>query len=580
MNTKIFVLVMLCAEIFINSCSSSEEVAPTLTMPPESQSTPTAQIAVTSPGGLCQGERQQTMPGYSLKLAGASAEMLWQTIFVPWWVRTGADGKVYAVSDGGDSIYEIKPDGTLTEAFTCPGVQIETGIMASDGAFWFATRDGGRLYRVDPDGSVKILAQNGNRNLEAGPDGSVYRLENGLDRVDADGTQTQITKELNGRKFAISPNGEIAAMKDGRVMLVSENGEMRELAAGYGPEEWLAFGPDGNLYVTHWSGVDVIDLAAGSLTPIDWLVNAVPGESGAFAPDGHLLVYHPNTNVFAIDLQARTVETYYQVLSNSWAMGVNPQGEVYMAFGSKQPDGGTGVYRVLDRQTLELIGTVPYRYETSMVFGLDGMGYLGVGDPEKGGMIYSFNPGSGSFEEYFQPDCWPNTMAVNPLDGRMWWGECENFNALDETGQKETLPGVPESENSSLAITTGGEFYALVFFHRADPNTPYKHAIYHLNSGTQQWEEVADITQSDPGITMAKITGCVNGQLYTVESLGPESLSRGYSSYNGVRRLEADGSLTLVGFDFAYDGQAAACDYVNNRLIFTSGAGIFAVKLP
>jgi hypothetical protein len=47
-----------------------------------------------------------------------------------------------------------------------------------------------------------------------------------------------------------------------------------------------------------------------------------------------------------------------------------------------------------------------------------------------------------------------------------------------------------------------------------------------------------------------------------------------------VRRLEPDGTLTLIGLDFAFDGLAAACDPATRRILFTSGAGIFAATPP
>lgn len=541
-----------------------------------------------SAGGLCQGERQLfertyftiTLNGAQNRAGqGAWAEMLWQTAFVPWWVRVGPDGKVYAVSESSDAIYELKADGTLAEVFVCPGVHMESAVMASDGAFWFATQDNGRLVRVDKDGTIKLVAQSGNRNLEAGLDGSVYTFENGLERIDPDGTRTMIAKDVYGRKFAIGPQGEIVVLTGGKVQQINADGSRRELGANYGPEPWLVFGPDGKLYVTHWSGVDVIDLEKGNVAPIDWLENRVPGEAGAFTADGRLLVYHPNTNVFAIDLQKKTIAVYYQTISNSWALGVSPDGKVYVAFGNKIPDGETTIYRVVDMQTLEPVLSVPYGNERSMAFGLDGTGYIAVSDEKNGVMVYSFDPASGNYQQYYQPKCWVETMATNPVDGRVWIGDCGNYISLDENQRKETIKGVPKGENTSLAITTAGEFYAMVFFPRSNPDDPSEHAIYHLKSNGG-WEKVTDDTQSDPGITMAKMTGCVDGKVYTVESLGPENLPTGQSSYNAVRQLEADGSLTLVGFDFAFDGQDAGCDYVNRRVIFTSGVGIWAVTLP
>lgn len=520
-------------------------------------------------------------PQYQLTEPGTQAEVLWRSEFLPWWVRTGPEARVLAVTDGGDSIYELKPDGTLEVAFRCPGVVIETFAAASDGALWFASRDGGRLYRADPDGSVEILAQNGNRNLEAGPDGSVYAMEIGLVRIDPDGTQTRIAGDVGGRKFAIGPNGEIAALRNGEIVRISESGEFTSIASGYGPEPWLAFGPDGRLYVTHWTGVDVIDLESGEVSGIPWLKDSNIGESGAFGPDGRLLLYHPNTDVYAVDLEAETVELYHQVISNSWAMAANPGDAVYMAFGNDLANGQTSIYRVVDEQTLERVASVPYGIERSMVFDAQGIGYLAVGDQAVGGAIYSFDPASGETELYHSPQCFPGGLAVHPQTGRIWWNDCNRtFESLDENGRLVVIDAVSGGENATLAITPAGEFYSVTFFHRDDPNTRYQHGLYLWNEAGSAWEQVADLTQSDPGITLSTPVACPDGRVYTVESLDGSNLPVGRSSYNAVRRLEADGSLTLLGFDFAFDGLAADCDPATGQIIFTSGAGIFAVTPP
>jgi len=496
-------------------------------------------------------------------------------------VRSSPDGRVLAVTDGGDSIYELKPDGTLDVAFRCPGVMIETFAAASDGALWFATRDGGRLYRVNPDGAVEILAQNGNRNLEAGPDGSVYAMESGLVRTNSDGTTVRITGDVSGRKFAIGPNGEIVALTNGSIIRVSDSGEITPIASGYGPEPWLTFGPDGLLYVTHWTGVDTIDLESGAVISIPWLENNNIGEAGAFAPDGRLLIYHPNTDVYAIDLAAQTIEVFYQVTSNSWAMAANPGDAIYIAFGNNLPNGETIIYRIVNEQSLEPVASVPYGLERSMAFDSQGMGYLAVGDQAGGGAIYRFDPASGAVELYHRPQCFPGALTVHPQTGQLWWNDCNRtFESLDENGNRVVINGLSGGENASLAITPAGEFYTVTFFRRTDPNTPYEHRLYRWDEAGSVWVEVADLTQSDPGITLSTLVACPDGRIYTVESLDSSNLPVDRSSYNAVRRLEPDGTLTLLGFDFAYDGTAAVCDPATGRIIFTSGAGIFAVTPP
>lgn len=567
----IFVLISLIT----GACGSASQAGPNTK--PANTSTPQPTI---TPTPLCSGEAAVPLPQGTLTLPGASAEIIWASEFVPWWVRTSPDGRVLAVTDGGDSIYELKPDGTLTVAFRCPGVQIETFAAASDGALWFATRDGGRLYRVDPDGTVKQLAQSGNRNLEAGLDGSVYAMENGLTRITPDGAIQNITQNVNGRKFAIGPYGEIVALTDGNILRVSDTGETTVIASGYGPEPWLAFSPDGLLYVTHWTKVDVIDLASGTVTTLPWTRDLQIGESGTFAPDGRLLLYHPNTNVYALDLVAETVNIYYQVVSNSWAMAANPGEGIYIAFGNNFENGQTTVYRVVDLKTLEAVVSVPYGRANSLVFDSGGTGYLAVGDTALGGAIFRFDPSARTSELYYQPRCFPSWLELDALTDLPWWNACGDFESLDTDGNRVTIPGVPGGENASLAITPAGEFYTVAFFHRDNPNLPYEHRLYRWDAAASLWQEVADLTQSDPGITLSTLVACPDGRIYTVEGLDASHVPSGYSSYNAVRRLEDDGTLTLVGYDFAYDGLAADCDRTTGQIVFTSGAGIFRLTLP
>lgn len=569
--------------VVASACSSSAQTNPTTrpadTLIPQPVNTAIPQPSPT-PAPLCSGDASRPQPHGTLTLPGASAELVWQSEFVPWWVRTSPDGRVLAATDGGDSIYELKPDGALAIAFRCPGVQIETFAAASDGALWFATRDGGRLYRVAPDGTVKILAQNGNRNLEPGPDGSVYALENGLTRIDQDGAPKLITKEVSGRKFAIGPNGEIVVLSGGKILRVSEAGELTEIAAGYGPEEWLTFGPDGLLYVTHWTGVDTIDLNSGAVNSIPWLEASNISESSDFAPDGRLLLYHPNTDVYAVDLAAQTVEVFHQVTSNSWAMGVNPGDAVYVAYGSNLPNGQTTIYRIVDQQTLEPIGSVPYGIERSMSFDTNGVGYLAVGDRANGGAIFRFDPKTGAAEPYQRPQCFPDSLTIDPRNNQLWWYNCDHFESLDQNNNLVKINGVPRADRGFLAITPAGEFYAVAFFPRQNPNIPYERRLYRWDEAASTWKEVADMTQSDPGITLALPVACPDGRIYTVEGLDGSHLPHGSPSWNALRRLEPDGALTVLGYDFSYDGLAAACDPSNGRIIFTSGAGIFAVTSP
>ncbi len=208
----------------------------------------------------------------------------------------------------------------------------------------------------------------------------------------------------------------------------------------------LLFDSDGLLSHRAWLGIDIIDLASGSVTPIPWLEGKNIGKSGAFAPDGRLLLYHPNTNVFAADLENETIDIFHQVISNSWAMASAPTGDIYVAFGNRQVMERREIYRVVDMQTLELVLTVPYGEERAMAFDQQGFGYLALGDQ---------TAGDGSFVltlllkilTYITATCHPSALAMHPLTGQIWWEDCGYFQAFDEKGNLVQVTRCPGCED-------------------------------------------------------------------------------------------------------------------------------------
>jgi outer membrane protein assembly factor BamB len=531
-----------------------------------------------SPTQLCNDKDVDQVPSYTLVEPGTKAELLWKAEFVPWRVRSSPDGRVLAITEHGDSIYVLRTNGSLDVFFHCPGAIIDTFAAASDGSIWFLLRDDRQLYRIGPGGSVEVISSHAHRNLEAGSDGAVYAFGNGLQRFDKNGTREDITYRIHGRKFAIGPNEEIVAFVESDLVLVSETGAITTLASGYAPEAWPTFGPDGLLYITNWSGVEVINLQTGTNVEIAWLRDINLSEAGTFAPDERLLLYHPNTDVYAIDLEAKTVEIYHQVSGNSWAMAVSPGDGVYIAYGDKQARGKTTIYRILDFQTLALVATVPYGFEHAMTFNSHGIGFLAVGDKDKGGAVIRFDPTDGGFDEYHRTQCHPVFITTHPQTDLPWWYDCDHFESLDEEGNLLVIEGIPGGQHPSLAITPDGVFYAIFFSMRSDPNAPFQHRLYRWDGA--RWVEVADLTQSDPAITLSTFVACSDGRIYTIESLDSDHLPVNRSTFNAVRRLESDGALTLLGFDFSIDASAADCDPHTGRIIFTSGFGVFAVTPP
>jgi hypothetical protein len=170
-------------------------------------------------------------------------------------------------------------------------------------------------------------------------------------------------------------------------------------------------------------------------------------------------------------------------------------------------------------------------------------------------------------------------VVVHPQTDLLWWEDCGSLHSRDDAGAAVELPGPPGGENTSLAITPSGDFYAISFFHRDDPTAPYQRALYRWDPDAREWAVVQNITPSDPNMVLAEVVACPDGRLYTVESQDAQTLGSNASSHAAIRRLESDGSLTLLGFGFSYDALSATCD-ASGRIVFSTGAGVWAVKPP
>jgi hypothetical protein len=584
---------LLVMSVIISSCQV-EPVAETSVIPDiaaepsrmpaaDVEATPEPQATATlEQPGLCQGESLPHQE-YSIMEPGTMVDMLWEAKFIPMRIRSSADGRLLAITKNGDTIFELKPDGRLLETFRCPGVEIITFAASSDGALWFTTHDDdGRLYRVDPDGSVEIIAESGYGYIEAGPDGSIYAMSEGLVRIEPDGTQISISDEPTGHKFAVRSNGDVAVkFDDGRVVLYSMSGESVELASGYGVDEWVTFGPDGNLYVTGWRGIDIIDPETGAVSFIEGTNDIMLSEAGIFAPDGKMISYHPNTHIYIVDLEEMTSKIFYLVKTNSWAMAYNPGDSAYIAF-SNWTIPETIIYRITDEKSLEEVLKVPYGFEHEMAFDSIGNGYIAVSDRDEDGVILRFDPQKGSYEIYAQTMCFPASMTVQLSNNQVWWEECNNLVTLDDAGERRMIEGPEGGENSYLAITASDEFYVVTFFPRETENLSYVHRLFKWNENDQAWEEIADLTHANPDVCHSRPVVCSNDTIYIVEKLGIESLPADKTGVTGaaVRRLEEDGTLTLLGYDFSFDPTAVDCDITENRIIFTTGIGVFVVTPP
>jgi hypothetical protein len=244
----------------------------------------------------------------------------------------------------------------------------------------------------------------------------------------------------------------------------------------------------------------------------------------------------------------------------------------------------TWVYRIDPGDTLVEIGTITGTLSYAMAFAPDGTGYLSTatgGNGDRG--LYAFHPGEPGFER-ITSQAGGRSVAVDPTTGYVWFagwvcgggGHTQGLCYMDDEGQIWEVPIPDNVDRLYLAFGPDGTLYVMFFFTPPTPGAPLPHGIYRRETdGT--WTELVDMTGEDPGIYWALPAVCPDETVYTLASVDGHVIEPGreWTCFNAILRLEEDGTLTVMGHDFPYDGYAIECDPSTGDLYFSHNRGIY-----
>lgn len=492
----------------------------------------------------------------------------------------GPNNEKLAIDFQGDTIYQLMENGTLVEHLKFPGKKMDYFNIAPDGSYWFINNLDWGLYHVE-NGQAQVVANQMNRLFDFDSAGNLFAVDQPSDNVQKiapDGTVTHIASGFQSQRIGVAPDNSIYIVTfNGELARVEPDGSLKIIGTGFGVEDTPAFTPDGTMYVLSWEGLKKVDPSTAKVEQVQWY-DRYRGIGGnlVFDEQGIGYIFHPIQPLYRMDLQAQTLEMVYSPFGNSWALGVNPQSEeVYIAYGDRLPGGKTTVFHVNAQGELEEVGSVPYGMEVSMTFAPEGTGYLSVADSDRGPMIYRFNTQAGGLEEFYQPQCFAQGMAVEPGSGALWWTECDHLASYKAEQNKQTIPYLEDVNNSTIAFGVDGTLYALVWLRAQAPNLPMPHGIYRYEDGN--WTLIKDMTAKHPGITLASLTTCPDGHIYVAASIDGQDIQRDYPSMSSILRLEDDNSLTVLGNDLGnFDPLAVTCA-PSGTVYFTNAQGIYAI---
>ncbi|MBA4385274.1 MAG: hypothetical protein C0410_11105 [Anaerolinea sp.] len=515
-------------------------------------------------------------------------------------VRFGPNDELLLLDTNSWEIEQLQSNGSLTVYASFPELSTTSGALEHfgfdpSGRLWISTHHGG-TYRIADDGSPEWVAS-AHRVFAFNSQGIMYAVDSPSSNVQRITPEGQVTELAEGfgraHNIAIGPNDEILVVEQdrGELIQVFEDGHWVKITDGLSIDHSIAVAPDRTVYLMDWSGIQEVDLNAGTKTNLDWYEKySNSGEKGIFDSAGYMYTFHPNQPIYRLDFQTQTCEMIFHPQGYTWAMAVGPDSRVFAGYGGLVAGSETTLYEITEGDILVPLWTVPYRFPTSITFTPEGIGFLAVYGHKKveygqagfwNGMIYSFDLVNGSYEEYAETKGLPHEIDVDPTTGDLWWTLHQSLWVKRTDGQiiQVSYPGDDRSaQPRHLTFSSDGTLYALIDL------PPDGHLLWHnrlySRDTTGNWTEL--VVADGPQLGLLSQAICPDGSNYlfgyTWESATVVTDSNRTGLVYAIWKLEDNGILTLLGYDAGSDSFASDCDPITNDVYFITTDGILRLS--
>ncbi len=528
---------------------------------------------------------------YALKWGGMGAlkgvladtnyafERIYDAPVTPFVVRVDPDGRILLLGHEANCLYELKYDGSVSLYATLP-YDIWSFNFDHAGRLWIFSK-ANRYYWIDEQGITRTLTNGLWPVFTFDSQDNMYAIETNLEeiwKITPQGEKTLFAEGFNtggiAMLLAVTPEDELLVAENyGNLVLVHQDGSKEVLTdqLTFG-ENAIGFGPDGLLYIHSWFDLKTFDLNSGKLETLDWY-GQYRGHGGDFVldKDHQMIVFHGNFPMIRVDLQSESASLLYDNRGETTALAVDQNHNVYAAYSTGMPNGKSTIYKILDGQ-LEAVLTVPYGWKRALAINPDGIGFFGVADTQKGGMIYKVNLNTGSYEAYFQPDYWPLSIAIEPGTGLPWWtGDGNKIFHMTATGEVVSELGpTPQNPQTQtlLSFAPDGTLYVFEEWQKL-----------YLRTGDNLWAPVYE--HRDGFVHIHRLAVRTDNQVYAAADNSGNLIpgGRDYGSTASIFTLDEQNNLVLIGYDFPFDIFSIDVDPINGDVYFSNSDGIFKLYL-
>jgi outer membrane protein assembly factor BamB len=289
----------------------------------------------------------------------------------------GPDGTIY-IGSADNSLYALKPDGTLKWKYSTGGSISSSPSIGADGTIYVGSRDY-NLYAINPDGALKWSYPTGGVVFSSptiGADGTVYvgSRDNNLYAINPSGTlkwsypagdvDASPAIGVDGTIYAGSANSKLYALNPNGILKWSYT------TGGVISSSSPAIGADGTIYVGSW------DKNLYALNPngtLKWsygtgdMVDSTP----AISSDGTIYIGSWDNNVYALNPNGTLKWSYTTGHWVAAAPTIGADGTIY------QDSTDNILYALNPDGTLKWRFSPGSSYSSSQAIAADGTIYIG-----------------------------------------------------------------------------------------------------------------------------------------------------------------------------------------------------------
>jgi sugar lactone lactonase YvrE len=511
-------------------------------------------------------------PDFEIPVGYMAEQVLAPLISKPLAIAVNSSGDILLTGHDEGEVFQLHEDGSVTGSQYTVGTYHAAMDFDAEDNLYVVSESG--LWKVAPNGTANLVAPGVSAyQLAISPSGDIFSTDaqtTDVLRITPEGQVSVYATGMSGASDVdVNPiTGEVyvADWYTGDILRANPDGTTTVVSAGPPINHYIAFSPDGQLYMAQAGALAQVSIVDGTRTFLPWTVGGQGDNCGLtislieFDHQGNVIsADYTLGDIARLDLDAETMEILVQGIVNPRALAVAPNGGgVYLGIASllcSRP--GKILHIEEDGNPSVIVDDLPPSVD-SIAFDNEGMGFVSSGD-----QIYTFTSG-GVTNTLIAEHIGSQALAVHP-DTNVLWGAGNSFIwHLDDAGELVMIPYPFEQAHESprLAFTPDGTLY--IYACEKNGLDPAQPGIYWFDLADSSFTLILDLTgQHESACGVGSITGAKDGNLYWLIS--------------DLLRITPSGEATVFAVIPGGDPNSIVADPDDTDLYFGNAAGVYRI---